>query len=198
MSGFGSNSVSFLGGIEGNNVFYFGFQDYTQDRFYLIKTDINLNRQGEVSISGRFNVSLVPEPSSNNVILALYDRSNNNLVLIKLDSTLNVNNSTQVKISNFRPYYEYYNVMYFTPLASNFLIPGRYNNNGLIYTFDYNLTPPCGNTSSSNLNLQNTNDITINTNHTNPNLQPGSITVNPEITPTTDYPLTEINACPIN
>jgi hypothetical protein len=198
ISGFGSNSVSFLGGIEGNNVFYFGFQNYTQDRFYLIKTDINLNRQGEVSISGRFNVSLVPEPSSNNVILALYDRSNNNLVLIKLDSTLNVNNSTQVKISNFRPYYEYYNVMYFTPLASNFLIPGRYNNNGLIYTFDYNLTPPCGNTSSSNLNLQNTNDITINTNHTNPNLQPESITVNPEITPTTDYPLTEINTCPIN
>jgi len=198
ISGFGSNSVSFLGGIEGNNVFYFGFQDYTQNRFYLIKTDINLNKQGEVSISGIFNVSLVPEPSSNNVILALYDRSNNNLVLIKLDSTFNANNSTQVKISNFSPYYRYLYVMYFIPLASNFLIPGEFNNNGLIYTFDYNLTPPCGNTSSSNLNLQNTNDITINTNHTNPTLQSGSITVNPENTATTDYPLTEINACPIN
>jgi hypothetical protein len=198
ISGFGSNSVSFLGGLESNNVFYFGFQDYTQDKFYLIKTDINLNKQGEVSISGIFNVSLVPEPSSNNVILALYDHSNNNLVLIKLDSTLNVNNSTQVKISNFRPYYEYSYVMYFTPLASNFLIPGEFNNNGLIYTFDYNLTPPCGSTSSSNLNLQNTNDITINTNPTPPNLQSGSITVNSANTATTDYPLTEINACPIN
>jgi hypothetical protein len=199
ISGFGSNTVSFLGGIEGNNVFYFGFQNYTQNRFYLIKTDINLNKQGEVSISGRFNVSLVPEPSSNNVILALYDRSNNNLVLIKLDSTLNVNNSTQVKISKFRPYYEYYNVMYFIPLASNFLIPGEYDSNGLIYTFDYNLTPPCGNTSPSNLNLQNTNSITINTNHTtHPTLQSGDITVYFEDTATTDYQLTEINACPIN
>ena len=199
ISGFGSNRVSFLGGLKGNNVFYFGFQNYTQDKFYLIKTDINLNKQGEVSISGIFNVSLVPDPSSNNVILALYEQynsSNQNLVLIKLDSTLNVNR--QVKISNFRPYYEYYNVMYFIPLASNFLIPGQYNNNGLIYTFDYNLTPPCGNTSSSNLNLQNTNDITINTNPTPPALQSGNITVNEQNTATTDYPLTEINACPIN
>lgn len=193
----GSNTVSFLGGIEGNNVFYFGFQNYTQNRFYLIKTDINLNKQGEVSISGSFNVSLVPEPSSNNVILALYDRNNNNLVLIKLDSTLNVNR--QVKISNFSPYYEYYYVMYFISLANNFLIPGTFNSNGLIYTFDYNLNPPCGNTSSSNLNLQNTNDITINTNPTtHPTLQSGSITVNSANTATTDYPLTEINACPIN
>jgi hypothetical protein len=197
ISGFGSNNVSFLGGIEGNNVFYFCFQDNNQNRFYLIKTDINLNKQGEVSISGSFNVSLVPEPSSNNVILALYDRNNNNLVLIKLDSTLNVNR--QVKISNFSPYYEYYNVMYFIPLANNFLIPGTFNSNGLIYTFDYNLNPPCGNTSSSNLNLQNTNDITINTNPTtHPTLQSGSITVNPANTATTDYPLTEIDACPIN
>jgi len=204
ISGFGSNYVSFLGGIEGNNVFYFGFQNYpqnTQNRFYLIKTDINLNKMGEVSISGIFNVSLVPEPSSNNVILALYEQynsSNQNLVLIKLDSTFNVNNSTQVKISNFRPYYQYLYVMYFIPLTSNFLIPGTFNNNGLIYTFDYNLTPPCGNTLSSNLNLQNTNDITINTNSTHPTLQSGSITVNPANTATTDYPLTEINACPIN
>ncbi len=199
MSGFGSNSVSFLGGLAGNNVFYLGFQDYTQDRLYLIKTDINLNKQGEVSISGIFNVSLVPEPSSNNVILALYDNNTNNLVLFKLDSTLNVNNSTQVKISNFRPYYEYSYVMYFTPLAGNFLIPGQFNNNGLIYTFDYNLNPPCGNTSSSNLNLQNTNNIQIDTTPIgHPTLQSGSITVNPANTATTDYQLTEINACPIN
>jgi hypothetical protein len=191
-------SISFLGGAKGNNVFYFGFKDNNQNIFYLIKTDNSFGKQAEVSISGNFNVSLVPDPSSNNVILALYDRSNNNLVLIRLDSNLDVNNSTQVKISRFSPYDQYYNVMYFTPLASNFLIPGQYNNNGLIYTFDYNLTPPCGNTSSSNLNLQNTNDITINTNSTHPTLHSGSITVNPANTPTTDYPLTEINACPIN
>jgi len=197
MAGFGSNSVSFLGGLTGNNVFYFGFKDNNQNKFYLIKTDSSLTKQGEVSIRGNFNVSLVPDPSSNNVILALYDSNNNNLVLIKLDSTLNVDK--QVKISNFRPYYEYSYVMYFIPLASNFLVPGQYNNNGLIYTFDYNLTPPCGSTSSSDLILQNTNDITINTTPTqHPTLQPGNIIVNSANTATTDYPLTEINACPIN
>jgi len=196
---FGISSVSFLGGLKGNNVFYFGFQDNNQNRFYLIKTDSYLEKRGEVSINGNFNVSLVPDPSSNNVILALYDRSNNNLVLIKLDSTLNVNNSTQVKISNFRPYYEYSYVMYFTPLTSNFLIPGEFNNNGLIYTFDYNLNPPCGNTSSSNLTLQNTNNIQIDTTPSeHPNLQSGNIEVDSEDTATTDYQLTEINACPIN
>ena len=196
---FGISSVSFLGGLKGNNVFYFGFQDNNQNRFYLIKTDSYLEKRGEVSINGNFNVSLVPDPSSNNVILALYDRSNNNLVLIKLDSTLNVNNSTQVKISNFRPYYEYSYVMYFTPLTSNFLIPGEFNNNGLIYTFDYNLNPRCGNTSSSNLTLQNTDNIQIDTTPSgHPTLQSGNITVNSATTPTTEYPLTEINACPIN
>jgi hypothetical protein len=89
--------------------------------------------------------------------------------------------------------------MYFTPLAGNFLIPGQFNNNGLIYTFDYNLNPPCGNTSSSNLNLQNTDNIQSDTTPIgHPTLQSGSITVNPANTATTDYPLTEINACPIN
>jgi hypothetical protein len=89
--------------------------------------------------------------------------------------------------------------MRFIPLANNFLIPGQFNNNVLIYTFDYNLTPPCGNTSSSNLTLQNTNNIIIDTTPIlDPTLQSGSITVNPANTATTDYPLIEISACPIN
>jgi len=40
---FGISSVSFLGGLKGNNVFYFGFKDNNQNKFYLIKTDINLS-----------------------------------------------------------------------------------------------------------------------------------------------------------
>jgi hypothetical protein len=194
---YGINNISFLGGVKGNNVFYFGFQDNNQNKFYLITTDSTLEKKNEVSISGNFNVSLVPEPSSNNVILALYDNTNN-LVLFKLDS--NLSTTYQVKINNFSPAYPTsIKVMYFIPLASNFLIPGQYNNNGLIYTFDYNLTPPCGSTSSSNLNLQNTDNIQIDTTPSeHPTLQSVNIEVNSPNTATTDYPLTEINACPIN
>jgi hypothetical protein len=193
----GISIVDFLGGIEGNNVFYFGFQDYDQDKFYLIKTDSDLNKQSEVSISGIFNVSLVPDPSSDNVILALYDNTNK-LVLFKLDS--NLSTISKVKINNFIPAYPTsIKAMYFIPLASNFLIPGQYESNGLIYTFNYNLNPPCGSTSSSNLNLQNTDNIQIDTTPIgHPTLQSGSITVNRATTATTDYQLTELNACPIN
>jgi hypothetical protein len=198
---FGISSVSFLGGLKGNNVFYFGFQDNNQNKFYLITTYSNLDKRNEVSISisGNFNVSLVPDPdpSSDNVILALYDDTNK-LVLFKLDS--NLSTISKVKINSFSPAYPTsIKAMYFIPLTSNFLIPGQFNNNGLIYTFDYNLTPPCGSTSSSNLTLQNTDNIQIDTTPLgHPTLQSGNITVNSATTPTTDYPLTEINACPIN
>jgi hypothetical protein len=194
---YGISSVSFLGGIEGNNVFYFGFQDNNQNKFYLITTDSTLEKRNEVSINGNFNVSLVPDPSSNNVILALYDNTNN-LVLFKLDS--NLSTISKVKINSFSPAYPTsIKVMYFIPLASNFLIPGTFNSNGLIYTFGCNLNPPCGSTSLSNLTLQNTDNIQIDTTPiVDPTLQRGSITVNPANTATTDYPLTERDACPIN
>jgi hypothetical protein len=194
---YGINNISFLGGVEDNNVFYFGFRD--NNRFYLIKTDSALEKRGEVSISGNFNVSLVPDPSSDNVILALYDNTNN-LVLFKLDS--NLSTISKVKINKFSPAYPTsIKAMYFIPLASNFLIPGQYESNGLIYTFNYNLTPRCGSTSEiDDLNLQNTDNIQIDTipiEH--PTLQSGYIeVVYSEDTPTTDYQLTELNACPIN
>ena len=197
-----SNDLYFLGSIkDDSNNFYFGFIDYRSgsDTYYLIKTGSNLEKSKEVSFSGDFNVSLVPVPNSNNVILGLYDKNNNYLVLVKLDSNLDVNTASQVKISNFNSYNPNHNIMYFTPLTNYFLVPGTYSNNGLIYTFDYNLNPACGSPSSSNLILQNTNYFNIDTTPiSTPALQSGSITVNIQNTDTTDYQLTTMNACPIN
>ena len=197
-----SNDLYFLGSIkDDSNNFYFGFIDYRSgsDTYYLIKTYSNLVKSKEVSFSGDFNVSLVPVPNSENVILGLYDKINNYLVLVKLGSNLDVNTASQVKISNFNSYYPYYNIMYFTPLLNYFLVPGTYSNNGLIYTFDYNLNPACVSTSSSNLILQNTNNFIIDTTPiSTPALQSGSITVNIQNTDTTDYQLNTMNACPIN
>ncbi|MGB9639103.1 MAG: hypothetical protein ACPL1F_07430, partial [bacterium] len=73
------------------------------------------------------------------------------------------------------------------------------NGNALVYSFNYNLQPPCGNLSSSNITLKNTDDISIDNNPTtlSSGLTSGSLTLNPSSTATTDYPLNVIDACPI-
>ncbi len=198
-----STNLYFLGCLgDYNNNFYFGFIDYSAspDKYYLIKTDNNFNEIGEVSISGWFEVSLVPVPNSNDSILIAYDRNNNFLNLVKLDNTLNPVQNMAFKVNNYYPGYGYLGVIKAIPLANSFIIPGKYNNNALVYSFNYNLEPPCGTLNTSNITLNNTNDISISTNPTTPAstlTSSGSLTVTPSNTATTDYQLNIIDACPI-
>ncbi|MCX7869961.1 MAG: hypothetical protein N2485_00055 [bacterium] len=197
-----SSDLGFLGCLgDYNNNFYFGFVDYDLPQFnYIIKTDNNLNKIAEVRLSGWFELSLVNVPNSDDSILIAYDYNNSKLNLIKLNNSLVPIQNMAFQVSNYNPGTYYMNVIKAIPLANIFIIPGTFNNNALVYSFDYNLNPPCGSLTQSNLTLNNTNDISINTNPTTPSstITSGSLTVNPDSTDTTDYPLTIIDACPIN
>lgn len=207
-----TNSSTYLGFLgclgDYNNNFYFSFVDYTAspDRYYVIKTDNNFNKIGEVSVSGRFSVSLVPVSNSDNSILILYDYNNSKLNLIKVGNNLAPIQNMAFQVSNYEPGNVRFIVIKAIPLANIFIVPGTFNNNAfnnnaLVYSFDYNLNPPCGSLTQSNLTLNNTNDISINTNPATPSstiTSGSSLTVTPANTATTDYPLTIIDACPIN
>ncbi|MGC8734995.1 MAG: hypothetical protein ACP5RD_08200, partial [bacterium] len=198
----------FLGGLgDYNNNFYFGFLDYNNNKYYLIKTDNNLGNKKEVSVDGSFAVSLVPEPNTNNVILLLFDNNSNpgKLYLVKLNADLTpISNMSSFEVNNYYPGYKAGPLNEQTikaiPLSNFFLVPGGYNGNALVYSFNYNLQPPCGNLSSSNITLNpNSSDISINNTPATPSsgLASGSLTLNPSDTVTTDYPLNVIDACPI-
>lgn len=201
-----TNSSTYLGFLgclgDYNNNFYFSFVDYTAspNRYYVIKTDNNFNKIGEVSVSGRFSVSLVPVSNSDNSILILYDYNNSKLNLIKVGNNLAPIQNMAFQVDNYDPGSSYL-VIKAIPLANVFLVPGTFNNNALVYSFNYNLQPPCGSLTQSNLTLNNTNDISINTNPPTPSstiTSGSSLTVTTASTATTDYPLTIIDACPIN
>ncbi|MGC8814787.1 MAG: hypothetical protein ACP5O4_01085, partial [bacterium] len=201
-----STNFEFLGGLgDYNNNFYFGFLDYntSPDKYYLIKTDNYLGNKKEVSVDGSFAVSLVPEPNTNtnNVILLLFDNNSNpnKLYLVKLDGNLTPISNMSFEVNNYYPGYKAGPLNEQTikaiPLSNFFLVPGGYNGNALVYSFNYNLQPPCGNLSSSNITLKNTDDISIDNNPTtlSSGLTSGNLTLNPSDTVTTDYPLNVID-----